>query len=60
MRNRDEETDSGSETERESRRTVTRPKGEGTEERRVRKAGVKAERQVGLRMIVSLQNQILI
>ena len=48
MPDRDEETDSGSETEQESPKTVTRPKGESTEERRTRKAGIKAERQVAL------------
>ena len=47
LRQEDGETDSGSETERESpKNTVTRPKGETTEERRVRKSEVKAERLV--------------
>jgi len=43
-----EEEDSGSETEREEdyRTTVSRPKGESAEERKARKASVKAERSV--------------
>ncbi len=41
------DTDSGSETERETPKvTVSRPTGETGEERRARKAGVKAERSV--------------
>jgi len=45
-----EEEDSGSETEREEdyRTTVSRPKGESAEDRKARKASVKAERSVRL------------
>jgi len=44
----EEEEDSGSETEREEdyRTTVSRPKGESAEDRKARKASVKAERSV--------------
>jgi protein LTV1 len=44
----EEEEDSGSETEREEdyRTTVSRPKGESAEDRKARKAAVKAERSV--------------
>jgi protein LTV1 len=57
-RDEEEETDSGSETEVESSKvTVARPKGETTEERRTRKAGVKAERSVCLQQpFISLAN----
>lgn len=46
----EEEEDSGSETEREEdyRTTVSRPKGESAEDRKARKASVKAERSVCL------------
>jgi protein LTV1 len=46
----EEEEDSGSETEREEdyRTTVSRPKGESAEDRKARKASVKAERSVRL------------
>lgn len=45
----DEESDSGSETEREEPRvTVARPKGETAEEKKARKAAVKAERSVSI------------
>ena len=46
----EDEDDSGSETEREEdyRTTVARPKGETAEDRKARKAAVKAERSVGL------------
>jgi hypothetical protein len=49
-----EEEDSGSETEREEdyRTTVSRPKGESAEDRKARKAAVKAERSVCLSTIV--------
>jgi hypothetical protein len=42
----EDEDDSGSETETEARVTVARKKGESSEERKARKAGVKADRQV--------------
>jgi protein LTV1 len=44
----EEEEDSGSETEREEdyRTTVSRPKGESADDRKARKAAVKAERSV--------------
>lgn len=44
----EDEDDSGSETEREEdyRTTVSRPKGESAEDRKARKAAVKAERSV--------------
>ena len=44
----EEEEDSGSETEREEdyRSTVSRPKGESADDRKARKAAVKAERSV--------------
>jgi protein LTV1 len=46
----EEEEDSGSETEREEdyRTTVSRPKGESADDRKARKAAVKAERSVRL------------
>ena len=43
-----DEDDSGSETETEARVTVSRKKGESSEERKARKAGVKADRQVSI------------
>lgn len=42
----DDEDDSGSETETEARVTVSRKRGESAEERKARKANVKAERAV--------------
>jgi len=44
----EDEEDSGSETEREEdyRTTVSRPKGESAEDRKARKASVKADRSV--------------
>lgn len=49
QREEESEDDSGSETEREGgpRVTVARTKGESAEERKARKAAVKAERSVG-------------
>lgn len=50
----DDEDDSGSETETEARVTVARKKGESSEERKARKAGVKADRQVSVLCVARL------